>query len=1242
MKWTQDQRRVIDTRHSNILVSAAAGSGKTAVLVARIMDRILDPNDPINIDELLIVTFTKAAAGEMRERITRALADAREKEPDNLHIARQGVLIHNAQITTIDGFCSYVIRNYSHLIDLVAGFRVAEEGEAKLMKSDCCEAVIEAAYAEEDEAKREAFHHFVETFAYGKQDQVLEDMLLQLYAAAESQSDPISWLDGCRADMGAEDKAAFLKTAWMTEYLKDAAELIKMADREAQENKALCEQLDGPSAYLPNATAFCDLTEALLRNSQDYDKVRLLLADFSAPALSRKRPEAGEDPKLRDTYKRNRDRRVKPLIEELQKDYFSFSLDDAFAFQKKSEAALGILINLTKALMTSYETEKRKRNLMDFSDLEHAALRILRKDGRRSYAAKELSERFREVMIDEYQDSNYLQEAILTAVSRIEDGDPNYFCVGDVKQSIYSFRQARPELFMEKYDSYRRTPNQGVRIDLHKNFRSSRAVVDTVNGIFGQIMRREVGGVEYDEDAALVMGADCPDDPSFETEVLPVLVKEEVLEDEESISNMELEARTIGNRIRRMIASQKVYDAETKTMRPAQYRDIVILLRTTKVWADTFVRILSGMRIPAYSETKEGYFEALEVETVLNYLSIVDNPQQDIPLTAVLKSPFVSLNADELAKVRIFKAATSWTGSRDRDAISMYEAARAYVRGGEDAALREKLTEFFALYDVIRSEVHSTPLHELIYRIVYESGYADYAAALPAGSQRVLNLRMLIDKAIAYENTSYVGLFNFVRYINQMKSREIDFGELSAIRENDNVVRIYSIHKSKGLEYPIVFVAGMTKKFNLRDLNQPVLTHPDLGIASDFVDYEMRVKAPTMKKLAIRNRKLKDSIGEELRVLYVALTRAKQKLILTAAVKDEEALNDLYLDLPLKEKQFSTGYLMSVRNYTNWIIPAVRRMIRKAELSQEKSCVSIYPVKPSELAAEEVGDEVHRAELLRTLRMLRSDVVYDEKMRRLIADRFSFQYPHAGGESVPVEISVSELKEMSYQDRDEEFSEESNMAFLYDEETEESCVPSFIKEMQMKAAAQEEEKVKVAPTARGSIYHKAMELLSFAPLQKLGGKALYAALCRQLEAMQEKGYLTAEETSVIRIYDLIKFVESDLGRRLAAAQIRGELYREQPFVLGVDAAQINEEWPQEEMVFVQGMIDAFFYEGENIILVDYKTDYVKTKEELAEKYKVQTQQYAKALSRVTGRSVSEIYLWSFGLGEAIAEKPSGS
>ena len=1277
MTWTEEQKKVITTRGRNILVSAAAGSGKTAVLVARILSRITDAEDPVDLDRLLIVTFTKAAAGEMRERIVRAIAEARREQPDNEHLMRQTALIPGAMITTIDGFCSYVIRNYGHLAGITPGARVAESGETELMKQDALRDVLEAAYADETPGWKEQMTVFVETFATGKSERGMEEIIRRTADEADSSPDPEGWLAHCLEEAEIRDEEDLMKTAWMQSLMREAAEEASQGLRYARENLDMALSPDGPSAYLPaaesDAAFFEDFMLRACRavpderqesgegfSAGDYEACRAMLINFNPARLSSKKALEGENPSLREIFKQYRSG-LSEIRKSLLEDFFSLPVKDAALYLEKTRGVIGTLIELVRRYRIRYAEIKQTKRVMDFPDLEHGALRILRgKDGR-TYAAKELSARFREVMIDEYQDSNYLQEAILTAVSRNEEGEQNYFSVGDVKQSIYSFRQARPELFMEKFDRYAADETEGVRIDLHKNFRSRGDVIRTVNGIFRQIMRREAGGVRYDDDAALIEGASYPPAEGMKSELLAVIAGEEAEDGQKMAGRIsaaglrEMEARAIGGRIRELVEGGMITDQESGEKRRVRYGDIVILIRTMEGWADVFADVLESMRIPAVSTAKSGYFSAIEVTTVLNYLSVLDNPEQDIPFAAVLTSAFAGLTAEELTEVRTADLAESLSGSRSREDVSLYSAARAYAdetNAAGDPVLKGKLQAFFGLYDSFAGILPDTPLHELIYGILTKSGFLEYASALPGGAKRALNLRMLADKAMEYEKTSYIGLFNFIRYIENLRKYNQDFGELSALSGQEDIVRIISIHKSKGLEYPIVFAAGMSKTFNMQDLNGEVLIHPELGAACDYVDLTRRVKVPTLLKEAVRRRKAADLVGEELRVLYVALTRAKQKLIMTGTFASEKKAEDLFLMIPAGDEALPAGYIRSGRTYMDWVFPAVRRMNERAERIGLPEEVCIRFVKPSDLASDEVLTSIRREDVLTELKSLKSGGTYDEAMRRVIRERFSWQYPHEGVQ-IPVEVSVSEIKEDALRgasgplaEAEESAGEEAAFP-LFEETEEEHLVPAFYRDMQKEGSGSEPEAS--APPAsgarRGTAYHRAMELLDMKSLSGLQGKELYEAIREGLEEMVRSGRMTGEEAGMIRIRDLQIFAESSLGQRMIDADRRGALHREQPFVLGMKASDIRREWPEDETVFVQGIMDAFFYEGgadkENgaedrtVIIVDYKTDRVKEPDELLSRYRVQLDAYADALGRVTGCRIGSKEIWSFTLQKEI-------
>ena len=1261
VNWTHEQEAVITTRGHNLLVSAAAGSGKTAVLTARILSRILDEKDPADIDELLVVTFTKAAAGELRERIMRELARERELHPGDEHLARQSALLPGAMITTIDGFCSYVVRSYGHRIGLMAGSRIAESGESELLKQDALSSVLEEAYADPDPSFRERMDAFVETFAWGKHEKLLERAIFRMAGAADGGPDPEGFLSLCGKDEEIENAEQLFALPWMQELMREAAGEVFTGLTLAEANMEAVHLPDGPSAYMKTAEADLKIFQALsgiLQRSPvaaaGYDECRKLLTEFQGVNLSKKRPEAGEDPEKREVFKRRHGETVsirKRLIEE----FFPASSGDAAAFVMKSAGPVRTLVMLTRRYRARYAEMKEKRRVMDFSDLEHDALRILVEDGRRTYAAKELASRFKEVMIDEYQDSNYLQEAILTAVSRVEDGEPNYICVGDIKQSIYSFRQARPELFMEKYDRYASDTKAGMRIDLHRNFRSGQEVIDSVNGIFREVMQREIGGVDYDEEAELLKGAAYAPNGAMKSELL-LLFTGEGGEDGPaaggkvgSLDAREMEARMIGGRIRELVAEGEIEERDG-TRRRIEYRDIVILLRTMEGWADTFVHTLEGMRIPVFSTAKSGYFTAPEVTALMNYLTILDNPQQDIPFAAVLGSAFVMLDAKELALIRTADQAVSFSGSANRSDISLCDAARAYAAdrdGTADAALRNKLLAFFELYDSLRAAVPDTPLHELIGRLLAESGFYEAMTVLPGGAKRALNLRMLSDKAVEYEQTSYIGLFNFVRYIENLKKYNQDFGELSEVSEQANVVRIYSIHKSKGLEFPVVFAAGTGKPFNLQELGAELLIHPQLRAASYWIDYKKRTKAPSLHRQAIRRRLLGDSLGEELRVLYVAYTRAMCKLIITGTCKNEEKLNELSGIAPGGDGPLPVSYIGKCRDALHLICPAAQRANEKAHRRGEGDVIALRTVTPADLADVETAGAIRREDVLTRLKEMRSGQVFDPAVRKTLEERFSWQYPYPSA-LIPVEVSVSELKKAAMRAAENPLtrSEEAGEAGaeeLFPEEIPSPLVPDFYRKMHSGEARAEEGKESPLPgrgalsgAERGTAYHRVFELLSFKAFKNLSGEeSVLKAAEEEIRRMASEGKLTEEEAVCVDPRDIAAFAKSSLGRRMAAAEERGSLFREQPFVLGVDASFLNEEWPEDETVFVQGIIDAFFYEDGEIVLMDYKTDRVKDSRELTGRYRVQLDSYARALSRVLDAKVKEKIIWSVALASGV-------
>ena len=1235
VSWTEEQRRVIDTRNCNILVSAAAGSGKTAVLVERILQLITDQQHPIDIDQLLIVTFTRAAAGEMKERIRQAIEKQLETDRENEHLQRQSILVHHAQITTIDSFCSYVVKNYFHLIDLDPSFRMGDEGEMRLLQADVAEQVMEEAYACEE---NQEFTDFVDGFSSGKTDTKIVDLLLKLYQFSMSYPYPGEWLESCRQAYEIQNTEELEQAPWMQcikaeieKEVKEAAELLAQAVE-------ICRQPDGPGFYLELLESeHAGASQALKAETFSQWKTCLDKMEFKRLPPGKKAEKEQVSEQQQKLAKDLRSQ-AKDLISEIQSKYFQETPEEIIEHLQKAGKPVSVLVNLTLRFMNLYQEKKKEKNILDFADLEHYALEILvehREDGDcRTDAARELAEQFKEIMIDEYQDSNLVQEKLLTAVSGIEDGIYNIFMVGDVKQSIYRFRLARPDLFMEKFRTYPLTPGEKkLRIDLHKNFRSRREVLESVNYLFYQIMGEDLGGVEYDEDAALYPAREFPPMEQTEpaAEVLLLEADDQVWkEKEDSQTERELEARMTALRIRELMENQQILDKETETYRPARYSDITILLRTMSGWAETFKKILNSCGIPASVTTKTGYFSAPEIVTVLDYLRILDNPLQDIPLAGAMRGMPDGFHFQELAEIKIL--------GQEAEKASLFEAV--LLAEQLDSPLGEKVRKFLTVYRKLRDKVPYTPMHELIWDFLDATGFLFYQQAFVSGEQKKANLLMLVEKARSYESSSYRGLFNFIRYIENLNKYQVDFGEANILSEQEDTVRIMSIHGSKGLEFPIVFVAGMGKQMNFQDARESIVLHPDLGIGAPYVDETFRIRTRTIIQRAVQQEITLESLGEELRILYVALTRAKEKLILTGAVSKLKETLQRFEMLKRQEKQkLSYEMRMKGKSYLDWILTALARHKAMKPLYQSFDC-SVYPlnpwyegpgdfmlriVSPLELVQEET--KLRTEEMIKKGELLLWDCeqVYDRELRVHLQESFSYEYPYKAHAEIPSKLTVSEVKRMQ-----EPTDEEST--FLYKdtaenapdaEETQEkeSYIPAFMRE----------EEVVLEGAERGTAYHRVLECLDYTCLESLDH------IKEQLDTMVSKGRLTSRMREAVQDQEIYKFGKSSLGQRMKAASMQGALYREQPFVMSVPANQIQERYDSGEEILMQGMIDAYFEEDGELVLVDYKTDKVWNwrPETLVEKYQVQLQYYKEALERLTQKKVKEVYLYSLYLGREI-------
>ena len=1199
VKWTDQQQQVIDLRDRNLLVSAAAGSGKTAVLVERIIKKVLDPDHPVDIDHLLVVTFTKAAAAEMRERVAKAIESRMDEEKDNAYLSRQHTLVHHAQITTIDSFCLYVVKNYFQCIGLEPGFRVGDPGELSLILEDVLASVLEQWY----ETAEPEFIAFADNYASAKNDTNLAQMVRRLYDYSTSYPWPEEWLEQITdiyEPQALTAEALADPDSWLQELMRYLHAVIGGERDRLLLAKKLCLAPDGPDMYLDNIERVLEQLDGV-DEITDYDELGLAIAKLDFGRLAVRRGFDG-DKAAQELVKSLRSD-AKDELQKLYKKFFTLPLSAQLEDLKYTGRSVQVLSKLTLDFSHAYRRKKEELGLLDFSDIEHMALRILVDENTKepTAVAREFQALFEEVMIDEYQDSNYVQEAILTAVSG-GGGRDNRFMVGDVKQSIYRFRLARPELFMEKYDTYSTEDAPCRKICLDRNFRSRPQVLDSVNDLFYRIMKRDVGGVEYDAAAALYAGADYPQAPekdAYRTRILLADSGAEALE-ENGVDNAKvLEAAMIAEEICRVKEHQRISDGEGG-FRPVNYSDIVILLRSPGSWGDELVEQLSARGIPSHRMCVSGYFGTSEVQTVLSLCHVIDNPLQDIPLAAVLRSPFFDFSDEELAKLRL-------EGSH----AFFYEHVTDYALTGADEGLREKCVHFLEKLEDYRGRSRRSSVHELLDQILRESGYLNFVRALPAGEKRLANVEMLLQQAVSYERTSYKGLFSFIRYMEQLQKYEVDFGEADVTLEHEDVVRIMSIHKSKGLEFPIVFVSGLGRKFNKKDSTDAMILDSTYGVGLACVEGKKHRKRTTLLREMIASRIAGDNIGEELRVLYVALTRAKEQLILTGTLRDtEKAL----LNYELQSEE-AASYLdrREAGCYLDWIMPGAYRY--PEHLSIETYAPGDFSLVEQLQEAESYNQKEQLFESLEAV---------DETLYAQIDDRLKSVYPFEEEVSLRTKISVSELK---HRNMILEPGDEESLAWFAKEETAESYVPLFARGEDAEAAD--------APhqgALRGTAMHRMMECLDYGALADAFSQR---EVERQLDALQEKGRISKETASLVDTHKIWDFLQTDLAKRIMQAYKNEKLYREQPFVMGLPACETDPALHSEQLVLVQGIIDLYFEEADGLVLLDYKTDSVKEAKQLLERYQTQMDLYARALAAATGKPVKEKLIYSFKLEEII-------
>ncbi|WP_100403344.1 helicase-exonuclease AddAB subunit AddA [Bacillus sp. FJAT-42315] len=1228
--WTDDQWKAITATGTDILVAAAAGSGKTAVLVERIIRKVLNEDEPIDIDELLVVTFTNAAAAEMRHRIGLALEKAMESDPTSKHLRKQLSLLNKASISTLHSFCLEVIRKYYYLIDIDPSFRIADEAEGLLLRDEALDDLFEEEYGKEG---NEDFYRLVDTFSSDRSDAQLQMIVGRLYDFAKSHPQPEEWLHRLPQLYDVDEETTNIDDLPFMEALKFDIELqLEGAELLVNELVAIANMSGGPSPRMVNFIADQQIVQRLRESISSWRK---LYEEMQTVKFSTLKTCKGEeyDQELVDKSKDVRNE-LKKIITSLKEDYFSRKPESYLRDMREMRDIIASLAQLVCKFTDKFQAMKREKGLVDFGDLEHFALAILaeRREGEGelipSEAALLYQKKFKEVLLDEYQDVNFVQESIIRLVTSGAEEKGNLFMVGDVKQSIYRFRLAEPNLFLSKYRRFSTTgEHTGMRIDLAKNFRSRQEVLDGTNYLFKQIMGVKVGEIEYDPQAELVKGADYPEEPVVPVEVTIIEQEGAAVEQEDEVGledaeQSQLEARWIVQKIKELVQSRyPVYDPKTKTERPIQYRDIVILLRSMP-WAGEIMEEGRRSGVPIYAKLSGGYFQATEVVIMLSLLKVIDNPYQDIPLASVLRSPIVNCSENDLATIRLASKKGTY-----------YDAVQAFAKkkpAAEHEAIHEKINKFLEKLSNWRTISRNGALSSLIWQLYRDTHFYDFAGGMPGGKQRQANLRALYDRAKQYEETSFRGLFRFLRLIERIQERGDDLGEAKALNEQEDVVRLMTIHASKGLEFPVVFVAGLGRQFNLMDIRQSYLFDKDYGIAAKYTNIEKRISYPSLPQLALRRKKRLELLAEEMRVLYVALTRAKEKLFLLGTQKNADK------SLVNWEKGWSsTDWLLSdtdraaAISYFDWIGPALVRhrewtlsdhpnLDHFADIHHHASRWKIEIVHPESLLEPE--QEVDPQQVDWQTKVENSEpIAISSPYKQQIIERMSWQYSNPVATKLRSKQSVSDLKRMNE---------------IYNEGAGNELVKSFQRPIFSRPAFMQEKAL--SPAEVGTAVHTVMQHV---PLHEQPTEADIHSL---LEELIQRELLTSEQAEVIDPHRIVSFFETEVGQMLLRAD---HVYRETPFNMGVKASELHTDWSgSEEIVLVQGVIDCLIDIDGQLYLLDYKTDQItgrfaggfdEARPVLEERYRIQIDLYAKAIEQIWKRKIVRKYLFFFDGAHAL-------
>ncbi|HGH0401320.1 TPA: helicase-exonuclease AddAB subunit AddA [Clostridioides difficile] len=1269
-KWTKEQLEVIESRECNLLVAAAAGSGKTAVLVERIIQMITSRENPIDIDKLLVVTFTNAAASEMRERIGDAIGKALDENPENKHLQNQLVLLNKSSITTIHSFCLDVIKSNFHRINLDPNFRIGDQTECAILKQEAIEEVFEDLYEERDEG----FLNLVESYAERGGDKEVQDIILGIYSFAMASPEPKKWLIDSAERFNIDENFDFSQSIWARAILDtvkiEINGLCLNMERALKEVESIEELETFAEKLSVEYKKIADISQACNKSwDEAYKKMASMSFENYVKGVKRISKDA-------PSYIKESKEKAKTIRDKTKKSLESIV---SATFNKDNDSIreeIKYLYNIVKPISSvvlrfeeEYSNKKREKGIIDFNDIEHFALNILTDvDEKGNIVPSDIAvgcrNKFYEIFIDEYQDSNIVQEVLLKAVANTET--PNRFMVGDVKQSIYRFRQAKPELFLQKYNNYNDKKGSSHRkIMLYKNFRSREEVVDAVNYIFENIMNENIGEIEYTEKERLNLGANfnvdtdeksiiggateihlIQKDNKLDDDIINdkddrINNKENEIEEEEKLDNIQLEARMVGNIIKDLMKVnedgkiQKVYDKGIDGYRPVEFRDIVILLRATSAWAPVFADELMNMDIPTYADVGVGYFDTIEIKTILSLLQIIDNPMQDIPLISVLKSPIFGFTPEDLIDIRvqskdkIFYEVLKSTAEYDGFTDSQNENESEFIPSEECI---NKSKDFLIKLKEFKEKSMYMSTDEFIWYLYTRTGYYAYVGALPGGSQRQANLKVLFERAKQFEETSLKGIFNFVNFIEKLKKSSSDMGSAKTLGENANVVRIMSIHKSKGLEFPVVICSAMGKNFNTQDFKKSILYHHNLGYGPQFVDYERRISFPSIAKEALKSKINIENLSEEMRVLYVAFTRAKEKLIITGSTRNIQDSIKRWSNGIESLDTISQYEILKGKNFLDWIMPCVLRHRDLSNLLEEVGLDAVFNVEhnskwygklwnKNDILVEKKSDEEKESieEILEKIDVNNPDSDYYGE----IEEKLNYIYPYEFSTRKPATISVTEIKKIQNNYEEELINTIFEQKVILKK-------PLFIQN--------EEEREKISGTERGTIVHLVMEVLDLKNVSSVND------IKSQIRGFVSKGIITEKQASIVNPYKIYKFFASNIGKRMLNAEI---INREKSIYAQVNMKDIyiyeklinndDKKLYDNESVMLRGIVDAYFEEDNQIVLVDYKTDFVNEENinQIIEKYKKQLDLYADIIETLTGKSVKEKCIYLFGVDEAV-------